>query len=116
MRCLFGYSEVEVSRDVTYSFEDGLQIKDTIRRDVSGKLLYETFFNIGPDFSLTQEQGVVCLHDGFGHFLYYHNNLNLPVEIRQVQFSVRYNNIQSISQIVVRTKQSSITHFFSKNI
>ena len=115
MRCLFGYSEVEVSRAVTYSLVDGLQIKDDIHHDVGGELLYETFFNIGPDFSLTQEQGVVCLHDDFGHFLYYHNNLSLPVEIRQVQYSVCYNNIQTINQIVVRSKQSSITHFFSKN-
>ena len=116
MRCVFGYQEQEICRDVAYHPIEGLQIRDSFVNHTGDKCLYETFFNIGPDFSVSQEEDAILLCDDCGHCVRYHNDSHQPVEIRQVYYSTQYNKRQPISQIVLKSDSCSVTHFFTKVI
>lgn len=116
MKCVFGYNDVEICREVSYDHQDGLLIMDKITNHTQNDYQYEFYFNIGPKFSLRQLERCVCIDDNSGHCLYYRNNLNLPVEIRQVQCSKEYNEQQTVFQLVLKTKERNVTHFFTKKI
>lgn len=113
MRCVFGYVEQYICRDVIYDSAEGLQIKDSVVNQTDNKCCYETYFNIGPDFSITQEGNTILLRDDNGHCISYHNDSHHPVEIRQVYYSTQYNTRQTISQIVLKS-DGCVTHFFTK--
>ena len=113
MRCVFGYMEHEICRNVIYHPVEGLQLRDSVTNHTGNKCCYETFFNIGPDFSISQEGNTILLRDNCDNCISYHNDSHQPVEIRQVYYSTQYNTRQPISQIVVKS-DGSVTHFFSK--
>ena len=113
MRCILGYMEQEICRDVIYHPDKELEIRDSVVNHTDKKCCYETYFNIGPDFSITQEGNTILLRDDSGHCISYHNNSHHPVEIRQVYYSTQYNTRQTISQIVLKS-DGCVTHFFTK--
>ena len=108
MSCIFGYSDIIVSRYVTYVYELGLIITDVVAGE------HETFFNIGDSFNVNIGDCVI-ISDGINN-IYYFNDKNIIPKIDLVKYSKVYNECSFISQLCIRSSNKKITHcFFKKN-
>lgn len=112
MQCVLGYSEVMISRYVTYVYSAGLLVTDVIKNNASASYQYETFFNIGQNFTAQKGEDNICLMDKTGNSLTYRNDMLLPVDIEPIQYSPKYNELLPAVQLYIRSVGEKITHSF----
>lgn len=115
MQCVLGYSELMISRYVTYVYSAGLLVTDMIQNNTSASYQYRTFFNIGQDFAARKNEECISLTDEAGNSLTYRNDMSVPVDIVPVQYSPRYNELLPSVQMVIKTDVERITHSFLRN-
>ena len=85
---------------------------DVIKNNTSASYQYETFFNIGQNFTAQKGEDNICLMDKTGNSLTYRNDMLLPVDIEPIQYSPKYNELLPSVQLYIRSVGEKITHSF----